>query len=75
MHKFKQFALERKALFIRAAAILLPAAIALLLLSQTAFAQTTYVITDGDQVMIGGNDKYITLCRKCYRELVNNSNL
>ena len=34
-----------------------------------------HVITDGDQVMIGGNDKYITLCRKCYRELVNNSNL
>ena len=52
MHKFKQFALERKTLFIRAAAILLPAAIALLLLSQTVFAQTTYVITDGSRVLV-----------------------
>ncbi|MBQ7801764.1 MAG: G5 domain-containing protein [Oscillospiraceae bacterium] len=30
----------------------MPLAIALLLLSQTAFAQTTYVITDGDRVLV-----------------------
>ena len=52
MHKFTRLALERKVLFIRVAAILLPLAIALLLLSQTAFAQTTYVITDGDRVLV-----------------------
>lgn len=52
MHKVKRLALERKVLFIRVAAILLPLAIALLLLSQTAFAQTTYVITDGSRVLV-----------------------
>lgn len=52
MHKFTRLALERKVLFIRVAAILLPLAIALLLLSQTVFAQTTYVITDGDRVLV-----------------------
>jgi len=48
----KRFALERKILFIRAAAILTPLAIALLLLSQHVAAQTTYVITDGNRVLI-----------------------
>ena len=52
MHKFTRLALERKVLFIRVAAILLPLAIALLLLSQTVFAQTTYVITDGNRVLV-----------------------
>ena len=52
MHKVKRLALERKVLFIRVAAILLPLAIALLLLSQTVFAQTTYVITDGSRVLV-----------------------
>lgn len=52
MHKFTRLALERKVLFIRVAAILLTLAIALLLLSQTVFAQTTYVITDGDRVLV-----------------------
>ncbi len=52
MHIFKRFALERKALFIRVAAILLTLAIGVLLLSQTVFAQTTYVITDGSRVLI-----------------------
>ena len=52
MHKFTRLALERKVLFIRVAAILLPLAIALLLLSQTVFAQTTYVITDGSWVLV-----------------------
>lgn len=52
MHKIKRLALERKVLFIRVAAILLPLAIALLLLSQTVSAQTTYVITDGSRVLV-----------------------
>lgn len=52
MHKVKRFALERKILFIRVAAILTPLAIALLLLSQQVFAQTTYVITDGSRVLV-----------------------
>lgn len=28
------------------------------------------IITDGEQVKIGGNDDYIPLCRKCYKELL-----
>ena len=50
MHKLKRFALKRKVLFLRSAAIVLPIFAALLLLSQTAFAKNTYVITDGDRV-------------------------
>lgn len=49
MRKLKRFALQRKVLLIRAAALLLPMAV-VLLLSQTAFAKNTYVITDGDRV-------------------------
>lgn len=49
MRKLKRFALKRKVLFIRTAAILLPL-ILVLLLSRTAFAKNTYVITDGDRV-------------------------
>ena len=52
MHTVKRFALERKILFIRAAAILTPLAVVLLLLSQTVSAQTTYVITDGSRVLV-----------------------
>lgn len=52
MHKFTRLALERKVLFIRVAAILISLATALLLLSQTVFAQTTYVITDGSRVLV-----------------------
>ena len=51
MHIFKRFALDRKTLFIRVAAILFTLAIGVLL-SQTVFAQTTYVITDGSRVLI-----------------------
>lgn len=29
------------------------------------------IITDGEQVLIGGNERYITLCRNCYRKLSN----
>lgn len=32
------------------------------------------IVTDGEQVMIGGNERYLTMCRKCYRELINKSN-
>lgn len=52
MREVKRIALERKILFIRMAAILVPLAIALLLLSQTVSAQTTYVITDGSRVLV-----------------------
>lgn len=52
MHKVKRNALERKKLFIRVAAIFVPMAIALLLLSQQVFAQTTYVITDGSRILV-----------------------
>ncbi len=52
MQKVKRFALEKKFLFIRAAAVLFLMAIALMLLSQTAFAQMTYVITDGSRVLV-----------------------
>ena len=52
MHKLKRFALERKIMFIRVSAIALPLIVALLLLSQTVFAQTTYVITDGGRVLV-----------------------
>ena len=51
MRTHKRFALKRKVLFIRAAATLLPMALLVLLLSQTAFAKNTYVITDGDRVI------------------------
>jgi len=46
----KRFASKRKVLFIRTAATLLPLLLLVLLLSQTAFAKNTYVITDGDRV-------------------------
>ncbi len=50
MRKLKRFALKRKVLFIRVAAVILPVIMALLVLSQTAFAENTYVITDGSRV-------------------------
>ena len=52
LHKIKQFILERKKLFIRGAAVMLPLLILAVLLSQPAFAQTTYVITDGSRVLV-----------------------
>jgi len=51
MSRLKRFALQRKVFFIRTAAIFLPVIIVLLLLSQTAFAKNTYVITDGSRVI------------------------
>lgn len=29
-----------------------------------------YVITDGEQILIGGNNRYIPLCRKCYSDAI-----
>lgn len=29
-----------------------------------------YVITNGEQILIGGNDRYIPLCRKCYSNAI-----
>ena len=29
-----------------------------------------YVMTDGEQILIGGNDRYIPLCRKCYSDAI-----
>lgn len=30
------------------------------------------VVTNGEQIEVGGNDKYVALCRKCYYEKTNN---
>lgn len=29
------------------------------------------IVKDGEQIMTGGNERYITMCRKCFSELVN----
>ena len=50
MGRKKNYALKRKHGFIRLAALVLPAAVLLATLSQTALART-YVITDGDRVV------------------------
>ena len=49
MHKLKRFASKRKVLLNRTIALFIPLCL-ILLLSQTAFAKNTYVITDGDRV-------------------------
>ncbi len=51
LYKRKRFAARRKRIFFRVTAIFVPVAI-VLLLSQTVFAQTTYVITDGNRVLV-----------------------
>lgn len=51
MRALKHFAIKRKVLLIRISAILFPMLFAVLLLSQTAFAKNTYVITDGSRVI------------------------
>ena len=30
-----------------------------------------YVVTEGDQVFLGGNDSYIAMCHKCYQDYIN----
>ena len=52
MHILKMFALERKNLFIRAAALVIVPLLVVLLLSQPVFAETTYVITDGSRILV-----------------------
>lgn len=51
MQERKDHVTKRKSLFVRLAVVVIPL-ILLLLLSQTALAQNTYVITDGDRVMV-----------------------
>ena len=51
MQERKQSMVKRKNPFIRMAVLLIPV-IVLLLLSQTVFAQNTYVITDGTRVLV-----------------------
>ncbi len=29
------------------------------------------IIDDGEQIMIGGEDKYLSMCRKCYKDKIN----
>ena len=50
MHRIKQFALRRKTALIRMTAIVLAVCGSVAMLSQSAFAQNTYMITDGDRV-------------------------
>ncbi len=52
MQALTSFIVKKKSLFIRVGALLLPLLILMVLLASTAFAQTTYVITDGDQVKV-----------------------
>ena len=52
MQAITSFIEKRKSVLLRVAAGLLPVIILLALLAPTAFAQTTYVITDGDQVKV-----------------------
>lgn len=52
MQALTSFIEKRKSLLIRVAALALPLVSLLVLLAPTVFAQTTYVITDGDQVKV-----------------------
>ena len=31
------------------------------------------IMTNGEQILIGGNEQYIPLCRKCYNDAINNN--
>jgi uncharacterized protein YabE (DUF348 family) len=52
MQALTSFIEKRKSLLIRVAALAFPLMLLLVLLAPTAFAQTTYVITDGDQIKV-----------------------
>ena len=52
MQEQKKETARRKSVIMRIAAVLVPVFVVLVLLSQTAFAQNTYVITDGERVVI-----------------------
>lgn len=32
------------------------------------------IVTEGDQVMLGGNDSYVAMCHKCWREKIKKQN-
>ena len=51
MQKRERKTVKRKTIFLRMAVLAIPMVL-LLLLTQTAFAQNTYVITDGDKVLV-----------------------
>lgn len=52
MYKIKHFASQHRTILARTLAVVVPLACAVLMLSQTAFAQNTYVITDGSRVLV-----------------------
>ncbi len=52
MQAITAFCKKRKVLLVRVAALVLPLVILMAILATTEFAQTTYVITDGDQVKV-----------------------
>lgn len=52
MHRIKNFVHKRNTLLVRIAAVILPVLILVVMLSQTAFARNTYVITDGSRVTV-----------------------
>lgn len=52
MQAITSFIEKKKNVFLRVAALMLPVIILVALLAPTALAQTTYVITDGDQVKV-----------------------
>lgn len=52
MQAITSFIVKRKSIFLRVAALVLPLLVVLIALATTVFAQTTYVITDGDQVKV-----------------------
>ena len=52
MQIFAPFMLKRKTRFVRSLALILTLVCLVVLLAQTAVAQNTYVITDGDQVTV-----------------------
>lgn len=52
MQIFAPFAVKRKGWLIRTIALILPVVCLVVLLAQTALAQNTFVITDGDQVTV-----------------------
>ena len=33
------------------------------------------IVTEGEQVEIGGDERYVSLCRKCYNQKLKNKNL
>ncbi len=55
MQERKDHVTKRKSVFVRMAAVVIPLVL-LLLLSQTALAENTYVITDGDRVKVYSTD-------------------